>query len=297
MAKKIWYSTPLKMFWNEVYPTQKKITPELSDEEIFKALVYQNAKAPIIPPETEFERENFRIGLDLWWEDYNKNFLHIFFIDKQLEDLLSSKILLKDISGIKQYLFDNGEKKAIVYKTTKQVINCISYGYGIHIPYETEGYAFQLNVWENNTFEVCFFHKGICGRLTETMFNELKNKYDKESIMFKKYFRLAINTLAYMKVFPDCVVDGVPKITIDRNEKRTDNNITLKISEKIVSKTETGRTVTPHHRNWYIKYLRSDFYTKKRGQLVLVRETMVNGRAKTYYTASDLEKCVDAEGS
>ena len=297
MAKKIWYSTPLKMFWNEVYPTQKKITPELSDEEIFKALVYQNAKAPIIPPETEFEREKFRIGLDLWWEDYNKNFLHIFFIDKQLEDLLSSKILLKDISGIKQYLFDNGEKKAIVYKTTKQVINCISYGYGIHIPYETEGYAFQLNVWENNTFEVCFFHKGICGRLTETMFNELKNKYDKGSIMFKKYFRLAINTLAYMKVFPDCVVDGVPKITIDRNEKRTDNNITLKISEKIVSKTETGRTVTPHHRNWYIKYLRSDFYTKKRGQRVLVRETMVNGRKKTYYTASDLEKCVDAEGS
>ncbi|MEE3314881.1 MAG: hypothetical protein VZR56_12095, partial [Treponema sp.] len=96
MAKKIWYSTPLKMFWNEVYPIQKKITPELSDEEIFKALVYQNAKAPVIPPETEFERENFRIGLDLWWEDYNKRFLHIFFIDKQLEDLLSSKILLKD---------------------------------------------------------------------------------------------------------------------------------------------------------------------------------------------------------
>ena len=297
MTKKIWYSTPLKMFWNEVYPIQKKITPELSDEEIFKALVYQNAKAPVIPPETEFERENFRIGLDLWWEDYNKRFLHIFFIDKQLEDLLSSKILLKDISGIKQYLFDNGEKKSIVYKTTKQVINCVSYGYGIHIPYETEGYAFQLNVCENNTFEVVFIHKGICGRLTETMFNDLKNKDDRESVMFKKYFRLAINTLAYMKVFPDCVVDGVPKITIDRNEKRTDNNITLQLSEKIVPKPETGRTVTPHHRNCYIKYLRSDFYTKKRGQLVLVKETMVNGKAKTYYTASDLDKCADAENT
>lgn len=285
------------MFWNEVYPTQKRITPDLSDEDIFKALVYQNANAPIIPPETTVERENFRIGLDLWWEDYNKNFLHIFFIDKELELLLSSKVLLKDISGIKQYLLDNGKAKSIVYTVTRQVVNCVSYSYGIHIPYETEGYAFQLNVCEDNTFEVCFFHNGICGRITEPMFNNLLNKDDKESVMFKKYFRLAINTLAYMKVFPDCVVDGVPKISIDRNEKRTDKNITLQLSEKVISKTETGRTVTPHHRNWYIKYLRSDFYTKKRGQLVLVRETMVNGNAKTYYTASDLDKCVDGENS
>ncbi|MBO4732758.1 MAG: hypothetical protein J5597_08180 [Spirochaetaceae bacterium] len=127
------------------------------------------------------------------------------------------------------------------------------------------------------------------------MFNEMKNKNDKDSIIFKNYFRLAINTLAYMKVFPDCVIDGVPNITVERNEKRTDNNISLRLSEKVISKTENGRTVRPHNRTWYIKYLRSDFYTKKKGQLILVRETMVNGKAKTYYTASDLDKYEDAE--
>ena len=35
------------------------------------------------------------------------------------------------------------------------------------------------------------------------------------------------------------------------------------------------------------------FYTKKRGQTILVSETYVNGKAKTVYTAANLEELVD----
>lgn len=59
-----------------------------------------------------------------------------------------------------------------------------------------------------------FMHNKMYGRMTEKMFKDMKNKMDEHSVYFKKYFRLAINTIAYMKIFPDCVVDGVPRITI-----------------------------------------------------------------------------------
>lgn len=49
----------------------------------------------------------------------------------------------------------------------------------------------------------------------------------------------------------------------------------------------------PHSRRAYFKRLTSDFYTHKKGQTILVKETMVNGKAKTVYTANDLEKFID----
>lgn len=73
-----------------------------SDEQIYLSLLYQNATAPYAPTETEWDREHFRIGLDLWWADYNGELLHIFFMEKRLESILS-EISLQDISGIKQY--------------------------------------------------------------------------------------------------------------------------------------------------------------------------------------------------
>ncbi len=48
--------------------------------------------------------------------------------------------------------------------------------------------------------------------------------------------------------------------------------------------------MTPHSRRAYFKRLSSDFYTHKRGQTILVSETTVNGKAKTIYTADNLEK-------
>ena len=48
--------------------------------------------------------------------------------------------------------------------------------------------------------------------------------------------------------------------------------------------------VAPHFRKGYFKFLKSDFYTHKKGQIVFVCETMVNGKAKTVYTSDKLSK-------
>lgn len=79
------------------------------------------------------------------------------------------------------------------------------------------------------------------------------------------------------------------ELQLYRKEERTTNNVTLSVSEKMDS-YQVGRKKVPHKRNWYVKYLRSDFYTKKKGQLILVRKTMINGTAKTFYTALGLDK-------
>ena len=57
----------------------------------------------------------------------------------------------------------------------------------------------------------------------------------------------------------------------------------LNTSEKIVEAGERseGGLVIPHFRRGYFKRLRSDFYKNKKGQIVFVHETIVNGVAKT----------------
>ena len=78
MAKKIWYSAPLKFFWDELYGTQKKLTPNIPDEHIFRILRYNLLNAPFGQGEITESRDLLLSGLELWKEDSNRDFLHFF---------------------------------------------------------------------------------------------------------------------------------------------------------------------------------------------------------------------------
>ena len=105
---------------------------------------------------------------------------------------------------------------------------------------------------------------------------------DKKSIVYTDeeinlITRLAINLISYIYCFPDCLVDGAP------HDVKTENNHYLNTSEKVLDvtvKAEAG-LVIPHFRRGYFKHLTSDFYKNKKGQIVFVHETIVNGTAKT----------------
>jgi hypothetical protein len=88
MAKKVWFSSPLKFFWDELYGNQKKFTPGFSDEQIFNILRYNLLNAPLAYGENIESRDLILSGLELWKEDFNGEFLHIFFLEKQLCDFL-----------------------------------------------------------------------------------------------------------------------------------------------------------------------------------------------------------------
>lgn len=288
-GKKIWYSSPLKFFWNELYGTQKKFTPDISDEQVFNILRYNLINAPLADGENTETRELLLSGLELWKEDSNGDFLHIFFLERQLRDFLE-KTPLSDLDGIRKYLYENGKNKDVVYVKTKSQSNCVVYTFGLHIPFETNGYAFSLSLFENNSIELYFSHGKQNGLLSDKFYTDLNKKQDAKSLGLSKMFRLAINTIAYMKCFPECVTEGVPRITYGKNEERSERNVTFQLSEKITDSENTQPSKIPHFRKGFFRVLRSDYYTHKKGQIIYVTETMVKGKAKTVSTSPQIEE-------
>ncbi|HEY6504728.1 MAG TPA: hypothetical protein VIZ28_12185, partial [Chitinophagaceae bacterium] len=210
--------------------------------------------------------------------------------EKQLQDFLENTPL-SDLDGIRKYLYENGEDKDVVYIKTLGQTKCVKYTFGLHIPHETNGYAFSLSLYENNTIELFFSHNEFINGLTSDKFYiDQIRKQDEKSLTMSKMFRLAINTIAYMKCFPECVAEGVPKITLEKNEKRSERNVIFSLSEKITDSDRTQVSKIPHFRKGYFRLLQSDYYTHKQGQLIYVTETMVKGKAKTISTSERIEE-------
>jgi len=287
--KKEGYSIPLRFYWDELYRNQKKLTPEFSGDIIFVLLRHNILYSPLLPDESLEKRDLLITGLELWAQDANGDLLHIFFLEKYLQDFLENTKLY-DLDGIRKYLYDNGEQKQITYTKTKGNANCVYYSFGLHIPNEKNGYAFALTLFENDTLELYFSHGKNNGVLSDKFYADLNKKQDMQSITLSKMFRLAINTIAYMKCFPECVKEGVPKISFPRGEDRSDNNVVFKMSDKIYDKRNYQISKIPHFRKGYFRLLNSDYYTHKKGQLIYISETMVKGKAKTVSKSDNIER-------
>lgn len=290
MAKKIWYSTPLKFIWENLYGVQKRLTPEIPDEHIFTILRRNLINIARADRQNSESNTLMISGLELWRDDLKGKFLHIFFLDKQLQDFLENTPL-SDLDGIRKYLYENGEDTDVVYIKTSGQTKCVKYTFGLHIPHESNGYAFSLSLYENNTIELFFSHNEFINGLTSDKFYVDQNrKQDEKSLISSKMFRLAINTIAYMRCFPECVAEGVPKITLEKNEKRSERNVIFSLSEKIIDSDRTQVSKIPHFRKGYFRLLKSDYYTHKQGQLIYVTETMVKGKAKTISTSERIDE-------
>jgi len=279
MSKKIWYSKPLSEMWsqyNKFYRIYRGTVDEFYSEKNKQIFSTFNQSPEDIQCHTGI--------LDLWRLDAHKKFMHIYFKQKELRNFLQD-MKLADLDGIVDFLFQSGETfyfepsldtKKYLGKPEK----IQTYSFGIHVPYEKEGkgYAFQLCYNEQKELDLIWAvgnNEGWCS--AETYEQNLKNEGE-HSDFFVKIFRLAINTIAYMKVFPECVIEGVPP---SENETLA---YTLGISEKViepVSNPDSTKTIVPHFRKGYLKRLSSDYYTHKKGQIIFVSETMVNGTAKT----------------
>lgn len=282
MGKKIWYSQPLWYLW-EHYRDQQKIARISIDD--FCALNKRSA----YDSEPKFASNAHFGTYDLFHEDANGRLLHLFFEDEHLKGFLEST-RLADLDGIKRFLSMNGDKKTLIFMATNDKADCIQYSFGLHLPYENkkEGYAFLITYNRKDDYIELVYSKGSkVNSLTDYHYKDaLKNDSDVAKEM-AQIFRLAINTIAYMYCYPDCIVDGVPRITVDNGEKEIKRAISLKTSEKVKESTEAN-SKSPHFRKGYWKYCGSDFYTNMQGQFVFVSETMVKGQAKTVKTASDL---------
>lgn len=288
MARKIQYSQPLKYFWRELYGTQKKYTPEYTDEQIFYSLKTNLIKKPLGPDETQESRGLIISGLDLWREDSKGELLHVFFLDKQLRNFLEDT-RLPDLEGIKRYLYENGEIKNIYRSYSNSITEHFTYKFALHIPNEADanGYAFSLFIEEDGSIELYFSHGKNGGRMTDKYYSDLNKENDKVSLIILKMFRLALNTIAYMNCFPDCVTDGVPKDLFEKSVGKTDRSITVNLSDKIKDVESSPTSKIPHFRKGHFRVFQSDYFANKKGQIIFVAETMVKGKAKIVSMSAD----------
>ncbi len=239
--------------------------------------------------ETPDSKQLIISGLELWREDSRGELLHIFFLDKQLRDFLETTSL-SDLEGVKKFLYEKGRSKEVIHLYSKTQSNHVVYQFALHLPFESEGYAFSLSIEEDGSVELYFSLGQNGGRMSDKFYSDVNKKGDDISLTQSKMFRLAINTIAYMSCFPDCVADGVPKNLFERSEDLTAKNFTIRLSEKIKESANTPFSKIPHFRKGHFRLLQSDYYTNKKGQIIFVTDTMVKGKAITVSMSPESDK-------
>lgn len=292
MGKKINYSQPLSIIW-EAYDKSNK-NGRLNPKEFIWEWLTPQIKNPFLPDGTQVQT-NILIS-EMFYADTQKEFLHLYFVDKSLRDFLK-ELPIKDFEGLILTILEKGiDIEGGSVNTFGQTVKTgkieKSFEFGIHIPFENKykGYAFSFIYHPRDKKLVFVWLVGEnSGFITVDQYKTLMNDDSENSKLLVEYFQLAVNTIIYMNTFPNCVIDGVPINIKEEYSKK------IEITEKVIDiiKSDSTRIVMPHSRRAYFKRLTSDFYTHKKGQTILVKETMVNGKAKTVYTANDLEKFID----
>lgn len=292
MGKKIKYSQPLSVIW-EAYNKSNK-NGKLSPKEFIWEWMTPQIKNPFLSDGTQVQT-NILIS-EMFYADTQKEFLHLYFVDKSLRDFLKD-LPIKDFDGLMLYILEKGiDIEGGCVTTLGQTLKTgkkeKSLEFGIHIPFENKdkGYAFNFIFQPKDKKLIFVWLVGTnSGYISVDQYKNLVNDNSENAKIVVEFFQLAVNTIIYMDTFPNCVINGAPQNLKEEYSKK------IEIAEKVIDfiKSDTTRTVSPHSRRAYFKRLTSDFYTHKKGQTILVKETMVNGKAKTVYTANDLEKMIE----
>ena len=277
MRKTISYSKPLARQW-EIY--LKNYTLHQENIEAFYQRMLQKSNIPSL----KWQKRQLNIFIwNLWYSDATQELLHLYFVDSSLKEFLEN-LPLADLEGISKYINENGFIKEY------EGVNLKYFPFGIHIPNENKykAFAFGLTNNESNQMVLSWAVEKGGAWCSELNYKQLIKEDTEDAKDITRIFRLAINTIAYMEAFPECIKEGVPKHISERSKK----SYTLEISEKVIESkrhSESGKMSSPHFRKGYYKRLTSDFYKNKKGQIIFVSETMVNGKAKTIYTTENIE--------
>lgn len=278
------YSVPLRSMWERFHDWSIRMHSQ--DAGKFYEVAYQYA----LTRPTQVEQQAVALQLNFWHKDYNGEFLHVWFEQKELYDFLQNDVALKELEGIKKYLSANGD-----HLTERDLYDpSISYNYvrhdiALHVPYLEEGFAFSFCLMPDNTIAIFFADDDGIGQIHESEYNTAKSREDEDGNAVERNFRFAVNLLAYMECFPECIREGVPTTNNETVYQTKGRNVRLGTSEKVLEDGLKGAK-RPHMRKGYFKCLSSNFYTNKRGQIIFVRETMVKGKSKTVDMSDDKSK-------
>ena len=226
-------------------------------------------------------------SLEIGWQlgflkdDMDGKILHIFLKTNDLKTFLINT-QIKDYNNFIQFVTDNGEYKDFISASTGNKLLASAFKICLHVPNETSGYSYNLSVDENQKIRMIVLHKG----LVITMDKEkdqpflLETPKTEEDAEDYESWKLIVNLIYYMNAFPECVFDGIPKgFRLENGFKN--KKIQLSLSDKVIEKTiesADGREIVPHFRVGHFRYLKSDYFTKKKRQVVFIDTCFVKGK-------------------
>lgn len=216
-------------------------------------------------------------AVQLFLRDLKGELTHIYVKDSSLFDFLKQPDI-RDIDGIKTYIKENGSTVTLNEDNSLENLTTgVNFGICLHLPKISQGYVFAYSIFDETNELRIFVNHGMDQYHLSS--NEMSNK---KSIVYtdpeiNEIAKLALNLISYIYCFPECLVDGAP------HDIKTENNHYLNTSDKVVEVSERAESgiVIPHFRRGYFKRLSSDFFKNKKGQIIFVHETIVNGVAKT----------------
>lgn len=118
----------------------------------------------------------------------------------------------------------------------------------------------------------------VYGALPTERLGSWHDEYKQQPEQVRRTLNTLINLYLYMDVFPECVSDKPPQIItgqLDTGPTRTIG------TSKEIEEVYRQAHVSPHMRRGHFRVLKAARYTKKKGQAIYVKPTMVRGSVRT----------------
>ena len=253
------------------YNLYNTIYKKFKDKETtFKHLIKVNGKSLKISWQLEFLRD-----------DMEGKILHIFLKTQGLKNFLINT-QIRDYNNFIQFIIDNGNYIDFTNVSTGKTLLSACYKICLHIPNEISGYTYSLSVDENQKIRMIVLHNELVYTIDKEIDKPFfcENPKTVEEFEYCEIWKLIINLIYYMYAFPECVFDGIPKgVRLENGFKN--KKLQLDISDKIIAKTITstdGKEIVPHFRVGHFRYLKSEYFTKKRGEVIFIDSCFVKGK-------------------
>lgn len=278
------YGTVLQICWNQ-YSQYSRKHPEMSSVEIYNFIHDRYSMQFNSDPNNISKMASLR-AWELWYSDFKKEFLHIFFLETKLKEILEN-IKVK-LDNAKEYVKENGNSELMWSDKYKGNIEVQTFCFGIHLPNIKHGYAFKLMLYDNRL--ITYLSKDDFGgsEISEENYLNFCKSTDEKTQRIVHIFQLCINTILYMACYPDCIIEGVPNDLT--SIKNCEKKCKLAVSDDFKEIIESGGVKSPYMKGMYFMTFRDERYTKMRGKTITVKAQFIKGKAVTAKTSSDFSK-------
>ena len=272
------------MCWNMFTQSQKKF-PNRTPEDIYSEIHDKYEDMHKLDGGSNNSASSLR-AWELWYSDFKKEFLHVFFLDNKLREVLEN-IKIK-VDNVKEFVKINGDSELMWSDKYNANIDVRIFCFGIHLPHIKNGFAFKLMLYDDLLITYCIKDDLGGFEISTDSYKYFQKTNDKNAKIKVKMFQLCINTVLYMDCYPECIFEGVPDEISSKEYK--DRNFQLSVSKDFEEIISSGGVKSPHMRGAYFMTFKDKRYTKMRGKSVMVKAKFIKGEAITVETTNDFSR-------